>query len=72
MNKMKVVLLTKENDNKAAHVENHEANVVTASDSPDNGNVQHDRNELQAFLMQIIMIIALLTAKMQILGHLTM
>ncbi|HDH6208365.1 TPA: hyperosmolarity resistance protein Ebh, partial [Staphylococcus aureus LTCF-14-59] len=39
----------KENDNKAAHVENHEANVVTASDSPDNGNVQHDRNELQAF-----------------------
>lgn len=38
-----------ENDNRAAHVENHEANVVTASDSPDNGNVQHDRNELQAF-----------------------
>ncbi|HDB3761959.1 TPA: hyperosmolarity resistance protein Ebh, partial [Staphylococcus aureus] len=37
------------NDNRAAHVENHEANVVTASDSSDNGNVQHDRNELQAF-----------------------
>ncbi|WRN80614.1 hypothetical protein UM654_10450 [Staphylococcus aureus] len=60
------------NDNRAAHVENHEANVVTASDSSDNGNVQHDRNELQAFLMQIIMIIALLTVKMQILAHLTM
>ncbi len=37
------------NDNRAAHVENHEANVVTASDLSDNGNVQHDRNELQAF-----------------------
>lgn len=37
------------NDNRAAHLENHEANVVTASDSSDNGNVQHDRNELQAF-----------------------
>ncbi|SHC44932.1 cell wall associated fibronectin-binding protein [Staphylococcus aureus] len=37
------------NDSRAAHVENHEANVVTASDSSDNGNVQHDRNELQAF-----------------------
>lgn len=37
------------NDSRAAHVENHEANVVTASDSTDNGNVQHDRNELQAF-----------------------
>lgn len=39
----------KENDNKATHVESHEANVVTASDSSDSGNVQHDRNELQAF-----------------------
>lgn len=37
------------NDNRATHVENHEANVVTASDLSDNGNVQHDRNELQAF-----------------------
>lgn len=37
------------NDNRAAHVENHEANVETASDLSDNGNVQHDRNELQAF-----------------------
>lgn len=72
MNKTKVVLLTKGNDNNATHVENHEANVVTASDSSDSGSVQHDRNELQAFLMLITMIIALLTAKMQILGHLTM
>ncbi len=39
----------KENDNEATHVESHEANVVTASDSSDSGNVQHDRNELQAF-----------------------
>ncbi|ENL90792.1 extracellular matrix-binding protein ebh [Staphylococcus aureus M1034] len=39
----------KENDNKATHLESHEANVVTASDSSDSGNVQHDRNELQAF-----------------------
>lgn len=39
----------KGNDNNATHVENHEANVVTASDSSDSGSVQHDRNELQAF-----------------------
>lgn len=39
----------KENDNKATNVESHEANVDTASDSSDSGNVQHDRNELQAF-----------------------
>lgn len=39
----------KENDNKATNVESHEANVETASDSSDSGNVQHDRNELQAF-----------------------
>lgn len=39
----------KENDNKATNVESHEANVNTASDSSDSGNVQHDRNELQAF-----------------------
>lgn len=39
----------KENDNKAINVESHEANVDTASDSSDSGNVQHDRNELQAF-----------------------
>ncbi|MGT2357360.1 hypothetical protein ACVPOS_11930 [Staphylococcus aureus] len=50
INKTKVNLLIKNgNDNRAAHVENHEANVVTASDSSDNGNVQHNRNELQAF-----------------------
>ncbi len=57
------------NHNRAAHVENHEANVVTASDSSDNGNVQHDRNELTHFSMQIITIIALFTVKMQILEH---
>ncbi|HDD6776176.1 TPA: hyperosmolarity resistance protein Ebh, partial [Staphylococcus aureus] len=37
------------NDNRTAHVENHEVNVVTPSDTSDSDNVQHDRNELQAF-----------------------
>lgn len=37
------------NDNEATYVESHQANVVTASDATENGNVQHDRNELQAF-----------------------
>ncbi len=37
------------NDNRAAHVENHEVNVVTPSDTSESDNVQHDRNELQAF-----------------------
>lgn len=42
------------NDNRTAHVENHEVNVVTPSDTSDSDNVQHDRNELQAFLTRLI------------------
>lgn len=37
------------NQSEATHIESHQGNVVTASDTSENGNVQHDRNELQAF-----------------------
>lgn len=37
------------NDNGPTKLGSHQANVVTASDTSDSGNVQHDRNELQAF-----------------------
>ncbi len=71
INKTKVNLLIKmETSNRAAHVENHEANVMASS--YDNGNVQHDRNELQAFFNANYHDYRFIAHEVQILAHLTM